>query len=820
MKKALVLFTIIIALTISGDIASAQSAGEQNETQKEKIVSSLQTRKLKILKPYKAKEQTEDIRLNGSLIRNFAHDQESIWSSPVRIRAQDLDWLIPSAGLTAGLLITDRDFSSHLSVSAQSRKKYADRSNYGVIGMAGVAGGLYLLGRISDDAHKRETGLLSGEAAADAMAVTFGLKYALGRTRPLSDGGPGSFFGGGDSFPSAHAAMAWSIASVLAHEYPGPLTKVLAYGAASAVSVARIRAKEHFPSDVVIGAGVGWLIGDFVYRKHHRSELGGGAWGTMTGLGGEARTPSAMGSPYVPLDSWIYAPFDRLIARGYIDSAITGMRPWTRLECARLLAEATGKWDEDAGDTGSESLMASLNREFAAETSLLGGGNNLSARLESIYSRFTEISGPPLADGAHFGETFANDFGRPYRQGFNNVTGLSGWATAGRWVLYVRGEYQHAPSWQGYSTAVQNEIALLDQNPAVPATPGAARNQVRLLDAYVGLNLGNWHFSYGQQSQWWGPGTSGPMLFSDNASPVRMFHIDRVSPFILPSILKYLGPMRWDVFFGDLQGTLFSPGPIFHGEKISFKPTPNLEFGFTRTAVFAGQGRPLTLDRIFRSYLSVTSSVNETAATDPGKRSGGFDFQYRVPFVRKWLTIYTDSIVADEPSPLARPIRAGFSPGIYMPQLPGIPKLDLRIEAANTSIEQVHFTNGHFLYWDGRYHQVYLNRGNLMGSAAGLDGTEILAASRLWLGARNSIQFGYRHAKVDARYIPSGGTINDASVRADFWLKPAWNVTAMVQAERWKFPLLVPDVQQNISGSVQFTYWPTHRPRAQQSDAQ
>ena len=49
---------------------------------------------------------------------------------------------------------------------------------------------------------------------------------------------------------------------------------------------------------------------------------------------------TATGSVYVPLDSWIYPAFERLIAWGYIDSAYLGLRPWTRLSCVRMLARA------------------------------------------------------------------------------------------------------------------------------------------------------------------------------------------------------------------------------------------------------------------------------------------------------------------------------------------------------------------------------------------------------------------------------------------------------------------------------------------------
>jgi len=100
--------------------------------------------------------------------------------------------------------------------------------------------------------------------------------------------------------------------------------------------------------------------------------------------------------------------------------------------------------------------------------------------------------------------------------------------------------------------------------------------------------------------------------------------------------------MRWNAYFGRLQGHLLSPNPFFHGEKISFKTTRNLEFGFTRTVVVGGEGRPLTPYRLFLTYFSATSYFIKPANKDPGKRDGGFDFSYRVPLLREWLTIYNN----------------------------------------------------------------------------------------------------------------------------------------------------------------------------------
>lgn len=747
--------------------------------------------------------------LGFALLKNLARDQEAIWSSPAHIGLGDATWLVPFGGLTAGFLVTDRDASSHLGGSPSSLRRYTRLSNYGVAGMATAGAGLFLLGKATHDDHARETGLLSGEAALDGLAVSTALHYATGRERPGVDSFRGAFGQGGDSFPSNHATAAWAIASVITHEYPGTFTKILAYGAATAISFARVRGQQHFPADVFVGSGIGWLTGWQVYRSHHDPQLDGGIAEDISDTPSAAgdRSPSQMGSPYVPLDSWIYPLFDRLIAAGAIDDAILGMRPWTRLECARIVSEAGDRLQDANPSSILSRSYDSLRDEFAPELELRGGGSNRAVRLESAYARVTEISGPPLTDGYHFGQTLYNDFGRPFEQGFNTVNGFSGWATAGRWVVYARGEYQRAPAGPENSPQVQGVLDNIDDNPGLPASPQPARSQARLLDAYVGLNLANWQLSYGQESQWWGPGESGPLLFSDNAAPVRMFHIDRVSPFRLPWIAKYLGPMRWDAFFGRLQGNLLSPAPFFHGEKISFKPTPNLEFGFTRTVEVGGEGRPLTPYRLFLTYFSATSYFEKPANKDPGKRDGGFDFSYRLPYLRNWLTLYNDSISADDPSPLAAPRRAGFSPGLYLTHFPRIEKLDLRVEAPLTNTVGTDVP-GRYIYWDNYYHDLYTNRRFLMGDWAGRDGAGIQAWSRYWLTSRNSVLFGYRHVKVDNNLIPRGGTINDASVRVDYWFKRVIGITAFAQYEQWQFPLLAPGLQRNVTSSLQITYWP------------
>jgi len=522
----------------------------------------------------------------------------------------------------------------------------------------------------------------------------------------------------------------------------------------------------------------------------------------------EGKSP-ALGSPYIELDSWIYPAIERLTSLGYIRNAFLGMKPWTRLECAFLVLEAERAIEYEGGSATATAkhLHDELENELRFELDALKGGKKRLLRPESAYANLTGISGTPLNNSYHFGQTIINNYGRPYQEGFNTYDGLSGYLVYGRFTLYASGEYQHAPSAPAYSPAVQQFIANVDRNPVQPPTPIVETNQFRLLDTYVSANVAKWDLAFGKQSLWWGPGKGSALLLSNNAEPIYMFRASRIVPFTLPWVFRYLGPMKWDLFFGKLSGNQYPQRPMIHGEKISFKPTPNLELGFSRTVEFGGVGRPLTFERLWNSYFSLTSSANETAANDPGKRTGGFDFNYRVPYLRNWLTIYADALSTDDPSPLAAPRRAGIGPGFYLARLPGISKLDLRVEAVYTNTPSSS-NGGHFIYYDGFYHDLYTNKGYLIGSWVGREGQGLQAWSTYWFSPRNTLQFAYRHAKVYSDFVPGGETVNNASVKLDWWFRRDLSFSGLLQYEKWLAPILASTPQTNWTSSVEVTFWP------------
>lgn len=523
------------------------------------------------------------------------------------------------------------------------------------------------------------------------------------------------------------------------------------------------------------------------------------------------RTAGNSGSANMPLDSWIYPAIERLAAMGFIRTEFLGLRPWTRIAVAEMLNDADEHADyEGKRNAYAAALLSRLHREFADEQDLEASANH-AFRIESIYGRGEFISGTPLNDSYHFGQTIVDDFGRPFGEGFNGTAGFTGRAEYGRFNLVVRGEFDHTPVIPDLPASVRAAEASVDNISILPASGAPAIDRFRLLDSYVAVTFAGQQLSVGKQSLWWGPGESGAMILSNNAEPFYMVRWTRVLPLQLPGPLRWLGPIRYDNFFGRLEGHNYPPQPFMYGQKISLKPTPNLELGFSRTAVFAGRGiTPLTVGSFFHSFFSVTSGngVAGDLRSNPGARHAGFDFSYRLPGLRRWVTLYSDSLVHDDVSPLSAPRRSAINPGVYLSHVPRVPKLDFRVEAISTDPPTSASLKGQFVYWEVIYRDLYLNQGKLLGSWIGREGKGGQAWITYWLSPSSTIQFSYRTAKVAKDFITRGVTQNDFSIYARIHLHQNWEVQSSLQYERWNAPLLAPTAQSDVAASVQLTYWP------------
>jgi hypothetical protein len=532
---------------------------------------------------------------------------------------------------------------------------------------------------------------------------------------------------------------------------------------------------------------------------------------------------ASTGSSYVPIDSWIYPALDRLHALGFIDTAFLGLRPWTRLSIAHMLEESADEMDSDSGNDEARNIYSSVLREIQPDVDRADGTGHPHAELESAYTVLRGMSGTPLRDSFHLGQSVINDYGRPYEGGFSNYSGFSGHAEAGRFSLYFRGEFQHAPSAAGYSPTLaaylSNTIDAIPfaQNPVqdtIPAGPIAAANNARILEAYLSYHLLGHEVSIGKNDHWMGPDQGASMLWGNNAENIYNFEINRVEPLRIPLLSRLTGPFRYDFFVGSLKGHTYPNDPWVHVEKISFKPTRNLEFGFDRMDIWGGKGHePVTLHTFLKSFFSFqnVSGAEKLSAADPGARFGTFDFSYRLPFLRRWVTLYTDSLVHDDVSPISAPRRSGVHPGIYLARFPGLEHLDLRVEGASTDTVSSSLQSGQFLYWESVQKQGPTNKGFLVGDWVGRQGKGGQAWLTYHLSPQEEVQFEYRNAKAASAFIPGGTTQNDYSVQVRKRVKKNYEILGTVQYEGWKAPIYLNGAQSDTTATFRFTWFPPSR---------
>lgn len=559
--------------------------------------------------------------------------------------------------------------------------------------------------------------------------------------------------------------------------------------------------------------------------------------------------PSLLDSPYIPVDSWVYPAVWRLYSLGFVDTVYLGMRPYTRASLDHMLEEA-GVRIEDA-DPGAatdeaEGIYESLTEELHYDVQGPCGQHKGNTRVESVYSVERAISGTPLRDSYHLGSTVINDYGRPYENGFNDYSGASAYASAGRFLIYVRGEFQGAPSGAGYSTALAQLLANndgtqyffnptcyaagkgpscvpvpLNQLSTIPAGPIATATHGRIMEAYVSAHYLNHEISIGKQDEWLGPGMGGAMAYSNNAENNYAFHINRIEPLHIPLLSYLTGPFRYEFLVGSLKGHVYPNDPWVHMEKISFRPTENLEFGFERTVIWGGKGHePINLHSFLRSFFSTVnvSPAVKNSNTDPGARFGAFDFSYRLPFVRKWLTLYCDSEVHDDVSPIDAPRRASWRPGLYLSHVPGVPKLDLRMEGVSTDPPISHSIGGKFMYYEGIQRQGYTNQGQLFGDWIGREDKGGQAWLTYHLSGNEWVQASFRDQKAAKDFVPGGTTLSDVDFQVVKRVGKDFEINGSFAYERWKAPVYptgtptYPASQQSVTTTtIQLTWFPKNK---------
>ncbi len=233
----------------------------------------------------------------SSLSRTVLDDAKYVFTSPFRMDSTDALVLGGVAAGMGGLMAADGDirdlFQKNRGTTRDDVAEGLDVAGSSYAFFAGhlglMAGGFWYREQEAGDTLFRVASI-SLEAQVFTEATSGFLKVAVGRQRPNKGRGTHSYKPFQDlsfdrSFPSSHAARAFSTAAVFADHYPQPIP-FLAYSAASLVGLSRILLDEHFSSDVFVGAALGLAIGKSLswYHRVHKDR-----WMVLPMLSGRGR---------------------------------------------------------------------------------------------------------------------------------------------------------------------------------------------------------------------------------------------------------------------------------------------------------------------------------------------------------------------------------------------------------------------------------------------------------------------------------------------------------------------------------------------------
>ena len=175
------------------------------------------------------------------------------------------DRLLTAGALIGGAALFDRAANSyaaqhHNEPALKVLRQAGDVLPYAEFGLAGAA---WLARSGSADGN---VALASIESGLSTLVASELIKQAVDRSRPRDDRGAADF--GHDkrkdsSFPSIHTALSWSVITPIAQHYDAPWL----YGVAAMTNVGRVAGREHWLSDTVAGAVLGYVVGDW-FGKH------------------------------------------------------------------------------------------------------------------------------------------------------------------------------------------------------------------------------------------------------------------------------------------------------------------------------------------------------------------------------------------------------------------------------------------------------------------------------------------------------------------------------------------------------------------------
>lgn len=404
----------------------------------------------------------------------------------------------------------------------------------------------------------------------------------------------------------------------------------------------------------------------------------------------------------IPLDDPVYQKINQLSALNGLDSFYSGERPISRQRVSNFISKLQ-----------SIPLSERENNKKFILSHLDGWEQNYISReaerrfqLRSLNIHYLWLDQParPITETSAVLIPFLNNrSGRSFDPKHNiAIEGSADYRISSNVVLggTVRGRL-------GTNTGIEGDRAL--QN------------------IYIKFRLNRIDVQIGRNSLNWGHGFSGSLGLSNNAKPFESIKVSNGNPFTLPWYLKYLGPIKGQVFLARLdKDRLDFAHPYLFSLHVESKPTSWLEIGGYRWMMLSGAGSKSSGFDEFLTDLFLYR-VGDFQNRSGINNAGGLDIKIRLPFFNG-MFLYTDTYWED----VGRAAKNGPLSFIHFPFQPqrfskenankvgiSIPNL---LSHGRLSLDLEQIVTANIIYRHGIYTSGFTHEERLMGHDLGPDG--------------------------------------------------------------------------------------------------
>jgi Capsule assembly protein Wzi len=471
----------------------------------------------------------------------------------------------------------------------------------------------------------------------------------------------------------------------------------------------------------------------------------------------------AVASNNVPLSSPVYQYLDVLTGLGLIKSEVKGIRPYSKAEVARLVAEAELNLKENDGDMSEfgEALIKRVRefmpREVKAReepSEIPGFAYNF---VSSANLRYVYLNGEPRSydrvvhDPGHqsafgfIGGDLRPDFS-PYLHG----SGSEGTPLMenSEGVVYRRGSNGYL-NWTS-EFYVSDKLSLLFE-PDLVASPGSTT--INLQKGYFKLGGGGVELEVGRDANWFGPGYRGALTLTNNARNFDQIKLSSPEPLDVAWVKRYLGLFKYSLIFSRFNQTTFTGvnppvtgssttvtrQPYFIGVKLALKPASWWEIGINFVRQHGGPG--------FSGGTSVSDYIFGGGSSNKSNTIAGVDLRFRIPWLRN-TELYAE--YAGEDAASFWPFVESYIAGIYIPCLSVSGRDNLRLE---------YYFGHQDLYTDYKFPTGYTYYGMTPGHSQGGGTQDLLVRYSHWFTPRNNVALEYiytdrgRQGRMDGQVV-------------------------------------------------------------------